>query len=363
MTGRGIDQILPHPGRPEIFEPYLKSAMDYVALTEGVHGPIPRTADFTAPWGDALAILEQIKPDVRIANLETAVTTSDRPWPGKDIHYRMHPANLPCLTGAGIDVCTLANNHVLDWGHTGLIETLDELRKAGVRTAGAGRDVREAWLPAAVDVAGKGRILVFAFGCASSGIPAAWAAGENTPGVAWVADVSRRTLEDIAARIEPMRQAGDVVVASIHWGGNWGYAIPASHRAFAHGLIDTAGVDVIHGHSSHHPLGLEIHHARPILYGCGDLLNDYEGISGFQGFRPDLTLLYLVRFAANGQLSLDLAPLRRQRFRLHRASRAQAEWLREKLTEGSVGLDHALGIDAQGYLHWTGNTQMPKANN
>lgn len=356
MTGRGIDQILPHPGRPEIFEPYLRSAVDYVDLAEAVHGPIARTADFTAPWGDALAILDQIKPDVRIANLETAVTTSDRPWPGKDIHYRMHPANLPCLTGFGMDVCTLANNHVLDWCHTGLIETLDELRNAGVRTAGAGRDVREAWLPAGVDVAGKGRILVFAFGCASSGIPAAWAAGKNTPGVAWVADLSKRTVEEIAARIEPLRQAGDVVIASIHWGGNWGYAIPASHRAFAHGLIDMAGVDVIHGHSSHHPMGLEVYRGRPVFYGCGDLVNDYEGIAGFEDFHPELALLYLVTLTEGGLHRLELVPLQRLRFCLRRATQAQAAWLRQKLATESIGLDRPLAIDAQGHLHCSGFT-------
>ncbi|HMM45885.1 MAG TPA: CapA family protein [Candidatus Macondimonas sp.] len=356
MTGRGIDQILPHPGRPEIFEPYLRSAVDYVDLAEAVHGPIARTADFTAPWGDALAILDQIKPDVRIANLETAVTTSDRPWPGKDVHYRMLPANLPCLTGFGMDVCTLANNHVLDWCHTGLIETLDELRNAGVRTAGAGRDVREAWLPAGVDVAGKGRILVFAFGCASSGIPAAWAAGKNTPGIAWVADLSKRTVEEIAARIEPLRQAGDVVIASIHWGGNWGYAIPASHRAFAHGLIDMAGVDVIHGHSSHHPMGLEVYRGRPVFYGCGDLVNDYEGIAGFEDFHPELALLYLVTLTEGGLHRLELVPLQRLRFCLRRATQAQAPWLRQKLATESIGLDRQLTIDAQGHLHCSGFT-------
>ena len=159
-----------------------------------------------------------------------------------------------------------------------------------------------------------------------------------------------------AARIVPLRQAGDVVVASIHWGGNWGYAVPASHRAFAHGLIDVAGVDVIHGHSSHHPMGLEVYRGRPVFYGCGDLVNDYEGIAGFEDFHPELALLYLVILTESGLHRLELVPLQRLRFRLRRATQAQAAWLRQKLATGSIGLDRPLAIDAQGHLHCSGFT-------
>ena len=352
MTGRGIDQILPYPGQPEIFEPCLRSATDYIALAEAARGPIERATHFTDPWGDALAILDQCAPDARIINLETAVTRRGRPWPGKDIHYRMHPENLPCLTGAKVDLCTLANNHVLDWGRTGLIETLDQLHRHGIRTAGAGRNAHEAWQPAVLDRPDAGRIVVFAIGCPSSGIPPEWAARDDTPGIARLADLSVQTLEDIGEHLDRCRKPGDTIIVSIHWGGNWGDAIPESHRAFAHGLIDRAGVTVVHGHSSHHPLGFEIYRDRPIFYGCGDLLNDYEGIRGFERYRPDLALLYLVRLTDTGLQHLELAPLHRSGFRLHGAKREQAEWLRQKLTQNSLGLRGPLGIDGQGHLHW-----------
>jgi Putative enzyme of poly-gamma-glutamate biosynthesis (capsule formation) len=77
-----------------------------------------------------------------------------------------------------------------------------------------------------------------------------------------------------------VKQQGDIVVASIHWGGNWDYKVPREQREFAHKLIDEAGVDVIHGHSSHHIKGIEVYRGKLIMYGCSDLLNDYEGISG-----------------------------------------------------------------------------------
>lgn len=138
MTGRGIDQILPHPSAPQIFEGYLKDARGYLELAEQASGAIPKPADFGYPWGDTLSVWEKMAPDLRIINLETSVTTSEDYWKGKGINYRMHPANAPCLTQARIDACSLANNHVLDWGYSGLRETLSTLQGAGVKTAGAG---------------------------------------------------------------------------------------------------------------------------------------------------------------------------------------------------------------------------------
>ncbi|MDZ7801071.1 MAG: CapA family protein [Trueperaceae bacterium] len=84
-------------------------------------------------WGDVLHELQRVRPDARIVNLETAVTTSDDWDRQKGIHYRMHPGNVALLRAAGIDVAVLGNNHVLDWGAGGLRETLTVLRDAGVR--------------------------------------------------------------------------------------------------------------------------------------------------------------------------------------------------------------------------------------
>ena len=77
MTGRGIDQILPHPSGPEIFEPYVQDAREYVALAESHHGPIARPVAAPYIWGDALSELARVAPDVRLINFETSITTSD----------------------------------------------------------------------------------------------------------------------------------------------------------------------------------------------------------------------------------------------------------------------------------------------
>ncbi|MEV5442254.1 CapA family protein, partial [Streptomyces sp. NPDC052644] len=150
MPGRGVDQILPRPGDPALWEEYVADARAYVALAEAVNGPVPRPADPSWPWGEALPLLDAAAPHVRVVNLETSVTRRGAPWPDKAVHYRMSPENLPSLAAARPDVCVLANNHVLDFGREGLLDTLDALHAAGLRTAGAGRDAAEARRPAAV---------------------------------------------------------------------------------------------------------------------------------------------------------------------------------------------------------------------
>jgi poly-gamma-glutamate synthesis protein (capsule biosynthesis protein) len=332
MIGRGIDQILPHPGDPQIREPYVISAAYYVRLAEAATGAIPAPVPFPYVWGDALAALEGARPDARIINLETSVTRSRELWP-KGINYRMNPANVPCLTVAGIDCCCLSNNHVLDCGYAGLTETIDSLRRAGIACAGAGEDEQAAGAPAMIEIADHGRLLVFSLGSVTSGIPRAWAAAPGHPGVNLVHDLSVDTADRIAAQATGYRRPGDVVVVSIHWGGNWGYRIGEDERAFAHRLIETGVVDVIHGHSSHHPKAIEIHGGKLILYGCGDFIDDYEGITGHEDYRDDLVLMYLAALdSETGQLArLALVPFQIKNFRLNRPSSADVAWLRQVL--------------------------------
>jgi poly-gamma-glutamate synthesis protein (capsule biosynthesis protein) len=328
MTGRGVDQILRHPGDPALHEAYAQSALDYVALAERKNGRIPRGVDDAYIWGDALEELARSRPDARIVNLETAATQSDN-WQPKGINYRMHPANAGCLRAAAIDCCVLANNHVLDWGEAGLRETLQTLAAAGIRAAGAGPDHAAAAAPAVLPLAGTGRVLVFAFATDSSGVPAEWAAGATSPGVNLLAELSQRAVDELAGRIAAQKQHGDFVVASIHWGDNWGYRIPQAHVGFAHALIDTAGVDLVHGHSSHHPLAIEVHRGKLVLYGCGDFINDYEGINGLESYRGELGLMYLPELdPGNGQLlRLGIIAFERRRLRLQRAGAADTRWL------------------------------------
>jgi poly-gamma-glutamate synthesis protein (capsule biosynthesis protein) len=349
MTGRGIDQILSHPSSPEIYESYLTSAEQYIEVAERVSGPIPRPVDPDYVWGDALKTLRESNPDVRIVNLETAVTTSDDHWPGKGIHYRMHPRNLSVLTAAGIDCCVLANNHVMDWGYDGLGDTLSSLSRAGIATAGAGENFDRAAAPAILAPGDAHRILVFSLGHSGSGIGKSWQARQDWPGVWLLHDFSTESVEMIGRRIGSVKRAGDIAVASIHWGGNWGYGIQAEMQRFARELLDHAGVDLIHGHSSHHPRGIEVHNHKLVLYGCGDFINDYEGIRGRENFRGDLRVMYLPELdPVTGELRrLSMHVLQAHKFRLRSANAQDVAWLATELDRESRRLGQT-GIAQEG---------------
>jgi poly-gamma-glutamate capsule biosynthesis protein CapA/YwtB (metallophosphatase superfamily) len=331
MCGRGIDQVLAHPCSPEIYERYLRSAEGYVLLAEQANGPIPRRSGSSYIWGAALGQLERMQPDARIINLETAVTRShDRA--NKGINYRVSPENAECLAAAKINCCVLANNHVLDWGRAGLLETLTTLQKLNVKTTGAGRNDHEARTPAVLNL-GKARLLIFSFGSTSSGIPLEWAATSDAPGVNLLLDLSEASASEVADQVMALRRPGDLVVVSIHWGSNWGYHIPQEQKIMARALIDKAGVSIVHGHSSHHPRAIEIYRDRLILYGCGDFLNDYEGIGGYERYRGDLALMYFADLdPASGSLhALKLIPLQIKNFRLSIPTWRDIEWIQQTL--------------------------------
>jgi len=328
MTGRGVDQILPHPGDPRLREPQIGDASAYVRLAERVAGRIPRPAGFGWPWGDALGVLGHFAPTARLINLETSITGSGDFAPAKAVHYRMSPANIACVAAVRPDACVLANNHVLDFGPTGLLDTLDTLAGAGLRAVGAGRDVRSARRPALIEAGDGRRVIVVACGTQSSGIPPGWAATEDRPGVDFLPDLSDRAADSLAGRLRQAKRPGDVAIASIHWGSNWGYGVPGDQIRFAHRLID-GGADLVHGHSSHHPRPLELYHGRLVLYGCGDCIDDYEGITAHQNYRHDLRLLYFAAVdPATGMLAgLRMAPMKTSKMRLRHAPAADSRWL------------------------------------
>ena len=263
----------------------------------------------------------EFAPDVRLLNLETSITAGGEFARGKAVHYRMHPDNVGCLTAIRPDVCALANNHILYFGYQGLTDTLRTLADAGIRSAGAGLDAKSAERPAVV-----GRVVIASCGMGSSGIPQGWAATGRRPGVAYAAHMSDRSASAVADRVLVLKGPGDIAVASVHWGSNWGYDVDTAQIRFAHRLID-AGIDLVHGHSSHHPRPIEVYRGRLIMYGCGDTIDDYEGISTFEAFRHELRLLYFASVDSESGSVLRMVPIRMRRMRLERAPDQDAEWL------------------------------------
>ncbi|MCM8567757.1 CapA family protein [Gramella jeungdoensis] len=355
MVGRGIDQALPYSVPPILYEAYVKDARRYLQIAERENGDIETPVSYEYIWGDAMDIWQREKPDFKLVNLETSITTYDEPWPRKGIHYRMHPKNVELLTAAGIGYVSLANNHMLDWSRPGMEETIRSLKETGIEFSGAGENEKMASKPSLFQKAGS-RILVFSYGAWNSGIPSSWAAGKSESGLNYLGAFGDEELEEIKKNIQSYKQSGDLVVFSIHWGGNWGYKVPEEHREFAHALIDQAEVDMIFGHSSHHPLGMEVYNSKLIIYGAGDFINDYEGIRGHDEYRPELSLMYFPEInTENGHLtSLKMIPMEIMKFSLKQAGKEQAAWLKKALTREGEALGTELRMDEDNilWLQW-----------
>jgi poly-gamma-glutamate capsule biosynthesis protein CapA/YwtB (metallophosphatase superfamily) len=351
MPGRGVDQILPHPGVPELRELGTNDAGVYVRLAEEVNGPIRYPVSFDWPWGDALRVADDMAPDVRVVNLECAVTRCDDFASGKAVHYRMEPANLPCVAAFKPDACALANNHVLDFGRTGLTDTLHWLADAGLAAVGAGPDLARAQQAAAIPLTGEGRVLVFSCGAACSGIPPSWAAGRGRPGLDLLPSFDDAVAGSLINRVRDAKRPGDIAVVSIHWGSNWGYEVRPDHDRFARLLID-GGVDLVYGHSSHHPRPIRTYHGKLILYGCGDCVDDYEGISGYEQFRDDLRLLYFATLQlGTGQLTeLRIVPMQVRKMRLRHAGSEDSQWLATLLDQISHPYGARISLEPGGSL-------------
>jgi poly-gamma-glutamate capsule biosynthesis protein CapA/YwtB (metallophosphatase superfamily) len=220
------------------------------------------------PWGDTLPVLRAA--DAVILNLECVLADRGEPWPGKVFTFRTDSRNVAVLTGAPVTAVSLANNHSLDFGRDALQDCIATLVQHEIQPAGAGRSADLAWRPATFSAAGV-RVAVLAV---TDNMPE-WEARVDTPGVYYVS--LQRTdprFTHLLNAIEEAREQHDLVIVSAHWGPNWGYAPPPDHVEAAHRFIDR-GADVVFGHSPHVYRGVALHRGKPILFSCGDYLDDY----------------------------------------------------------------------------------------
>jgi len=211
--------------------------------------------------------------DVAFLNLETSIARGGARLPGKGIWFRSAPEFAQELANAGIDVVTLANNHVLDYDDPAFAETLSNLAEAGVAVCGGGRDMAEARRPAVLSANGISVAFLgyseFAHIYWSVARPKRFAAGEASPGISpW----------DREAIIEDIRRAkrvADHVVVSFHWGDEY-MSMPAERQvSLAHAAID-AGASVVHGHHPHVLQPVEVYHGGVIFYSLGNFVFDQK---------------------------------------------------------------------------------------
>lgn len=255
-------------------------------------------------WNDVLPHLAQA--DLRIVNLECALTEHLRPWSRteKMFHFRADPAAVRVLQAAGIDACVLANNHILDYEEQGLRDTLHVLDESGIRYAGAGVNAEEAARPALLEVQGaSSRVALLSY---TDNEPA-FAADAVHPGTNYLeVSLHPKTLTRVANSIALARaQGADIVVFSNHWGPNFIERPPHEFRSFARRVIEM-GADVYYGHSAHICQGVEIHQGKPILYDTGNFIDDY---AVHPLLRNDRSCLFKVVFAQSRLTRVELLPV------------------------------------------------------
>ena len=280
------------------------------------------------PWGDTLPVFREA--DCRICNLECVISDKGRPWSAtpKVFHFRSDLKNIETLKVAGIDAVSTANNHSLDYEYDALFEMLAALEEAGIRQAGAGRDLEEASKPAIFERMGRKAAFI-----AFTDNEGAWEAKEHKPGVHYVPvdeeDPRAKRLFDIVTAAE---KTSDIVIVSAHWGPNWGYEPVPSHVPFAHRLIDS-GAQIVFGHSCHVFQGVEFYREGVIIYSAGDFIDDYA-VDEVE--KNDESFLFIA--SANGGVSsLTLFPTVIEGFHASMAPPPRAGIIAAKMRSLSAG--------------------------
>lgn len=269
-------------------------------------------------FSDTLGILRS--GDISIANQEFAITgANQKTKPGKVFNFRAGPWAALALKSAGIDYVSLANNHVLDYGVEGLEDTLNILDRKKIHHAGAGTNLAAAVAPVILQASGK-KVGIISF----TDNMAAWQAGSTRPGINYL-PVANASLDVLRPQIQSLKaQHVDLILLSIHWGGNWDRSPPAHHQIFARSALD-AGVDIIHGHSGHIIQGIEIYKGKPIFYSLGDLIDDY---AIREGYRNDLGMIVKTFFGQNNQLEkIEIYPTKISGFKTRLAKGEDFAWV------------------------------------
>lgn len=209
------------------------------------------------------ALIQRMKQaDLCCVNNEFAFSDRGTPMAGKAYTFRANPENVSILQALGVDVVTLANNHVYDYGEDAFLDTLDTLKSAGIDYVGAGRDRTEAMTPVYCELDGLTVAIVNATRAEKNIMTPE--AGENTSGVLRCYDTA--LFEQVIREAE---ERADVVVCCVHWGTEYSYALEEVQRSTARTYID-AGADAIVGTHSHCLQGIEYYKGVPVFYSLGN---------------------------------------------------------------------------------------------
>jgi len=285
------------------------------------------------PWGNLLSLLHST--DLNIVNLETTLTKSSLTVP-KVFNFKALPDRIEVLKKARIDAVNLANNHILDFGEQGMIDTIEQLDLAQIAHVGAGQGLQAAQKPAILERNGL-RIGINGVTHNESG----WAAGEFKPGVFYV---NVENIKPLCDEIKKLRPKVDIVILTIHWGPNMQQRPSHEFQEAAHALID-CGVDILHGHSAHILQGIEIYKKRVIMYDTGDFVDDYQNDPVL---RNDRSAFFEVTVDKNGIKRVQLIPVVINDMQVNRAKGDEKSAIINNMKQ--LSQEFGTSVDAQGSI-------------
>jgi len=244
-------------------------------------------------FGSTLPILS--KCDLVIGNLETTITDHDEKYK-KVFNYRVNPKHAHLLKINQNMFLSIANNHILDYKEQGMYDTINNLKKLQIAYSGAGSNLHDSRSHATLNIKGK-RIGII--GCADH--YDYWKSGSNNPGINYV---NYKNYTGLMNHIRKIKQNLDILIMSIHWGPNYHRGIEEKYQKFAKDML-SAGVDIVHGHSSHHVKCIRHNGKKLIIYGMGDFVDDY---AVDDEYRNDLGMIVKVILDTNHNIKVSVIP-------------------------------------------------------
>jgi poly-gamma-glutamate synthesis protein (capsule biosynthesis protein) len=259
-----------------------------LAFGGDVHFESPIRERLAASPASVLAPVAPIlsRADVAMVNLETAVTDRGAPA-AKAYTFRAPASAFTALKAGGVDVATVANNHGMDFGRTGLRDTLAAARAAGVSVVGAGWNDRQAYAPHRVTVKGQRVAIIGATQVLDDHLISEWTAGPGKMGLASAKDEPR-----LVRAVREARGANDTVVVFLHWGVELSACPTGSQTSLARALVD-AGADVVVGGHAHVLNGAGRLGKALVAYGLGNFV--------FYAFREETTRSGVLEVTVTGR--------------------------------------------------------------
>lgn len=296
----------------------------------------------------------QVRPvlrraDLVVANQECPISTRGEAVPDKKFTLRVGPLGADALREAGIQVVTLANNHILDFGPLALQDTLSALDDAGIRYTGAGMDLDDARAPALVTV--KGRTIAFL--SYSLTFPLEFYASRNRPGTA------PGYKDFVRADIEAVRPKADLVVVSFHWGAELMTAAKDYQMELGRKAIDW-GADLVLGHHPHILQELELYQGRLIAYSLGNFA------FGSESDKTNSSIILLCTFQGKTLVRVEAVPIDVNNYRVAYQPRvltgAPGAAVLERINAASARFSTRLTLrDGWGVLEPAGPASAPTA--